>query len=91
MKKSRATIQQMAELYLQGMEPDEIRERFGYKSEDYIIQKLRQARVYVHNRKKVDEGKIKALHRAGWSISEIAEEEQLREPVIREVLNGNKR
>ena len=87
MKKAKASIPQMVELYLQGLEPDEIKEELGYSSAEYITQKLRDAKVYDSSRKRIDKGKIKALRKAGWSIQDIAEEEQLPESIIREVLN----
>lgn len=54
MKKAKASIPQMVELYLQGLEPDEIKEELGYSSAEYITQKLRDAKVYDSSRKRID-------------------------------------
>jgi len=88
MKIAKASVNEMVSMYLSGMEPEEIRSALGYKTTDYVIQKLRAAKVYDRHRRIIDAGKIRALHNANWPVSKIAAEEGLSESKVREVLNN---
>lgn len=85
MYKGRIPIKTMIELYEQGYEPDEIGHMYGYKNGEYIRGKLRDAGVWKAER--LDTGKVGALHKAGWSVRDIAIEMGTTEKQIREVVN----
>ena len=85
MYKGRIPINTMIELYEQGYEPDEIGHMYGYKNGEYIRGKLRDAGVWKAER--LDTGKVGALHKAGWSVRDIAIEMGTTEKQIREVVN----
>ena len=82
------SIDTMVDLYEKGYEPDEIGHMYGYKNGDYIRAKLRDAGVWTAAR--LDTGKVGALHKAHWSIRDIAIEMGTTERQIREVINGIK-
>ena len=86
--RGRLSIDTMVELYEKGYEPDEIGHMYGYKNGDYIRAKLRDAGVWTAAR--LDTGKVGALHKAHWSIRDIAIEMGTTERQIREVINGIK-
>lgn len=86
--RGRLSIDTMVELYGKGYEPDEIGRMYGYKNGDYIRAKLRDAGVWTAAR--LDTGKVGALHKAHWSIRDIAIEMGTTERQIREVINGIK-
>jgi len=85
MYKGRIPFKTMIELYEQGWEPDEIGRMYGYKNGEYIRGKLRDAGVWKAER--LDTGKVGALHKAGWSVRDIAIEMGTTEKQIREVVN----
>lgn len=84
--RGRLSLDTMVDLYEQGYEPDEIGHMYGYKNGDYIRAKLRDAGVWTAAR--LDTGKVGALHKAHWSIRDIAIEMGTTERQIREVING---
>ena len=86
MYKGRIPFKTMIELYEQGWEPDEIGRMYGYKNGEYIRGKLRDAGVWKAER--LDKGKVGALHKAGWSVRDIAIEMGTTERQIREVIYG---
>lgn len=86
--RERLSIDTMVDLYEKGYEPDEIGHMYGYKNGDYIRAKLRDAGVWTAAR--LDTGKVGALHKAHWSIRDIAIEMGTTERQIREVINGIK-
>lgn len=83
--KSRVSTEKLVELYQSGMEPEEIAKEYGYKNGDFITTKLRQAGVYRGRR--LDTGKIYALHKAGWNNRDIAFDVDTTEEEVERVLN----
>lgn len=83
--KSKITLDKMIELYNQGHGTNDIAKMYGYKNDEYITSKLKQAGVYKANR--LDTGKILALRKAGWSIKDIAMDCVASIEQIEEVLN----
>lgn len=57
------------ELYLQGMSMADVAEEVGAKSVSFVRTILRDEGLIVEYG--IDIGKVKALKKAGWSISEI--------------------
>lgn len=88
MYKGRISVEKMIELYEHGYEPNEIGHMYGYKDGDYIRTKLRHVGVLKESR--IDKGKVGALHKAHWSIRDIAIEMGTTERQIREVIYGIK-
>ena len=87
--KRRLDVDKMIELYNLGFEPEEIGKEYGYKNGEYITTKLRQAGVYKS--KRLDKGKVMALHKAGWSNQAIAFEMITTVEEIERALNDSRR
>ena len=68
------------------MTPHEIANKVGYKRAESVTDKLRRAGVLEGG--KVDTGKIKALHRAGWTIEAISIDTEVSEETVRNVIGG---
>ena len=83
--KGKLPQEKMIELYNMGFSPEEIAKQYGYRSTEYILCKLRQAGVF--QAKNIDKGKVFALHKAGWSVSKIAQEMVTSVDSIEGVLN----
>lgn len=74
------------ELYKEGYSFNEIATAVGAKSTLYIQQILKQSGLWTGH-KEIDTGKIKALRKAGWSITDIVFEMGLPAETVKEVLN----
>lgn len=91
-KKGKTTAKQkerdkrIIELYESGMTVPEIAKEIGKLSPENCRNILKRAGVYK-GRPNVDDGKIKALHRAGWPVKEIAGEMKLTEGQVYYYLN----
>lgn len=83
--KGKLSPEKMVELYNMGFTVEEIAKQYGYKNGEYITCKLRMYGVY--NSKNIDRGKVFALHKAGWTTNQIAEEMVTSIESIMEVLN----
>ena len=82
--KPRLTLDEMTELYRGGMSTEEIAQAHGYKNDKYIRERLKQIGLYDNNR--IDVGKIRALRKAGWTISAIAFEMATTGEKVKEIL-----
>lgn len=77
------------DLYTSGYSEDEIAQQFAC-ARTTIIDVLTEAGVYVpasEGKKKIDKGKIRALRKAGWLLSEIALDCYCSIADVEEVLN----
>lgn len=81
----RHTVAELVSLYESGMDDDEIALKLGYKGSEHVRNVLRKAGVWRNDR--LDKGKVMALHKAGWSIGDIAMEMASSIPSIQEVIN----
>jgi len=81
----RHTVAELVSLYESGMDDDEIALKLGYKGSEHVRNVLRKAGVWRNDR--LDKGKVLALHKAGWSIGDIAMECAASIEQIEEVLN----
>ena len=76
---------EMRRLYDEGYTDEEIARQVGCTQ--HYIERLREKAGLVPNHAPFDEGKMKALHRAGWSIHKIADEMGVEDEEIRRRLN----
>ena len=76
---------EMRRLYDEGYTDEEIARQVGCTQ--HYIERLREKAGLVPNPKPFDYGKMKALHRAGWSIHKIADEMGVEDEEIRRRLN----
>lgn len=84
--KSKERDERVIALYQQGMTVPEIAKEISGLSPENCRNILKRAGVYK-GRPNVDDGKIKALHRAGWPVKEIAAEMKLTEGQVYYYLN----
>lgn len=76
---------EMRRLYDLGMRDKEIADKIGCS--EYYVTDLRENAKLPPNPEPFDEGKMKALYRAGWSIHKIADEMRVEDSEIRRRLN----
>ncbi len=81
----RHTVAELVSLYESGMDDDEIALKLGYKGSEHVRNVLRKAGVWRNDR--LDKGKVLALHKAGWSLKDIANDVSSSIESIQEVLN----
>lgn len=85
MPKSKVDKEEMIGLYLQGYEFNELAQMYGTKP-TYIREILQRNHVPLRPKATVDEGKIKALFKAGWKLPMIAFDCEATIDQVKEVL-----
>lgn len=86
-KRNPVNIDDLIHMYtVEKLTPQEIAEKVGYKRAESVADKLRRAGVLENG--KIDTGKIKALHRAGWTVEAIAIDTEVSEETVRNVIGG---
>jgi hypothetical protein len=89
MKHSYATDEQLVKDYTNGVTAKEIAVEYGYTDVKAVmkkINKLENEGKIDRGKKYIDRGKIRALHKAGWSISKIAYEMDCSESRIENII-----
>lgn len=84
-RKPKAKAAELVELYNSGWSLEDIGKKFDYSVHHVRFILRRQGidlEVYI------DKGKILALHKAGWSTAAIADEMNLNETQVREVIDA---
>ena len=87
--KSKIPHDEVVQMYGEGYEIAELAYIFG-SNNAYIREILRKKKVQLRPENGIDVGKIKALRRAGWTVTAIAFEMCLPAEQITEVLQGDK-
>lgn len=83
---NKVPVEELIFLYkVKHMTPQEIANKVGYKRAETVTHKLKRAGIWTSAT--VDKGKIRALHKAGWSIEKISMETEVSEDMIREILS----